>query len=152
MTAAGSTTMTPLRLAVKIRTLRARPPMTTEFERVLARRGTWNRSRVWYKSQKEHWLGWLSEYGGSGYYGRKDSHRSAEFVYNHIVCSPMVLWLAEASGIPNASVAKARQAALSASPQFQAQSAAIRKIIPWEMIESRLDKSARRSQGLGKTA
>jgi hypothetical protein len=135
--------MTPHRLAAKIRKLRARLPMTTEFERVLVRRGIWSNSRVWYTSQKEHWLGWLSEYRGSGYYGREHSHRSAEFVYNHIVCPPMVLWLAEASGIPKVKVAEAQRTALSAKPHLPAQSAAIRKIIPWRMIEVRLNKPVR---------
>lgn len=88
--------------------------MTTDFECILAKDSTWSRAGAWYKTQKEHWLGWLAEYRGPGYYGRKNSHRSAEFVYNHIVCPPMVLWLAEASGIPKPMVAKAAQAALSA--------------------------------------
>jgi hypothetical protein len=127
--------MTPRQLAAKIRKLRARVPITTAFEGVLRR----DRGRcVWYTSQKEHWLGWLSEYHGPGYYGRTNSHRSAEFVYNRIVCPPMLLWLAEASGAPKARVADAKQAALSASPHLPAQSAAIRRIITWEMIEVRL--------------
>lgn len=139
---AGST-MTPQQLSAKIRKLRPRVPMTTQFERTLVQRSLWSNDGVWYTSQKQHWIGWLREYGGPGYYGRKNSKRSAEFVYNHIVCSPMVLWLGEASGIPKASVAKAKQAALSSGPQLQAQSAAIRRIIPWELIEVRLDKRGR---------
>ena len=130
--------MTPNTLATKIRKLRVRVPMTNEFERMLVRRGAWNNHDAWYSSQREHWLGWLSEYQGPGYYGRKNSHRSAEFVYNHIVCPPMVLWLAEASGVPKTRVSEARHAALSAKEQLPARCAAIRKIIPWEMIEARL--------------
>ena len=133
--------MTPTRLAANIRKLRARVPVTTDFERVLARRGNKTIDRAWYTSQKEHWLGWLSGYDGPGYYGRKNWHRSADFVYTHIVCPPMVLWLAEASGVPRTQIAKAKQTALSAGPHFAAQCAAIRKIIPWEMIEARLSKS-----------
>ena len=78
--------MTPQQLATKIHKLRDTVPITAEFERVLVRSGIWNRRRASYATQKEHWLGWLSEYNGPGYYGRKSSHRSAEFVYNHIVC------------------------------------------------------------------
>jgi len=133
--------MTPNRLATKIRRLRANVPITTEFERVLSKRGTWRRVGVSYTSQKEHWLGWLSEYHGAGYYGRQaDPHRSAEFAYNHIVCPPMVLWLGEASGVAKAKVSAAKRAALSADPHLPALSAAIRKIISWEMIEARLTK------------
>jgi hypothetical protein len=129
--------MTPQELAAKIRKLRPRVPMTTQFERSLVQRGLWSNDGVWYKSQRQHWIGWLREYSGPGHYGRKNSKRSAEFVYNHIVCPPMVLWLGEASGVPSASVTKAKQAALSSS-SVQAQSAAIRRIIRWEMIEVRL--------------
>lgn len=127
--------MTPHQLAAKIHKLRARVPITSGFESVLTRRGIWSRSRAWYTSQKEHWLGWLSEYDRPGYYGRRNSHRSAEFAYNHINCSPMVLWLVEAAGVPRATVTKAKHAALSANPHLSSQSAAIRRIVPWGMIE-----------------
>lgn len=150
--------MTPLQLAARIRSLRETVPITTEFERALTRREIWSKNRAWYTTQKEHWLGWLSEYRGSGYYGRKNFHRSAQFAYNHIVCPPMVLWLAEASGVAKVKVAEAKGAALSAKT-LQAQSAAIRRIIPWEMIEDRLDergrygkKSSTRSEQGKKTA
>jgi len=132
--------MTPHQLSAKIRNLRETVPMTAEFERILTRRGSWNGNQVWYTSQRQHWLGWLKGYKGPGYYNRKDWHRSAEFVYKHVVCPPMVLWLAEASGVPKAKVAEAKQAALSATPSLPSQSAAIRKTIPWEMIEVCLDK------------
>ncbi len=136
--------MTPQQLATEIRNLRETVPITTEFERVLTRRGIWSRSGVWYTTQKEHWLGWLKGYKGPGYYNRKDCRRSAEFVYNHINCPPMVLWLVEASGgVPKATVVKAKQSALSARPHLPTLSAAIRRIIPWEMIEVRLDKRGR---------
>jgi hypothetical protein len=136
--------MTPRQLATKIRKLRERVPTTTEFERVLIKRGTWGTTRLWYTSQKQHWLGWLSEYDGAGFYGRKNSNRSAEFVYNHIVCPPMVLWLGEAAGVPRAKVAAAKKAALSARPHLPAQSAAVREIISWEMIERNLGRPGRK--------
>ena len=107
--------MTPNKLRTTIGTLRERVPVTAEFERVLTKRGTWSSSDVWYTTQNEHWLGWLKGYKGPGYYERKDWHRSAEFVYNHINCPPMVLWLGEASGVPRTIVAKAEQAALPAA-------------------------------------
>lgn len=136
--------MTPSQLAVRIRKFRERPPHTTNFENILANRGTWSKSRTWYTSQKEHWLGWLSAYKGPGYYDRKNWHRSAEFVYNHIVCPPMVLWLGEASGVPTTTVARAKRAALATPPQFAAQCAAIRKTIPWQLIEPYLVRSGKR--------
>jgi hypothetical protein len=134
------TKMSPRTLAAKIRNLSARPRITTQFERILRNRGLWNRNGVWYTSQKEHWLGWLSQYDGPGYYKRKNHNHQADFAYNHINCPPMVLWLGEASGIPKAKILAAKKAALSASPALPAQSAAIRKVIPWELIEARLKK------------
>jgi len=54
--------------------------------------------RVWYTTQKEHWLGWLHEYDGPGAYGRiPGKQRDAKFAYNHIVEPKMLLWLIEAS-------------------------------------------------------
>jgi hypothetical protein len=50
----------------------------------------------------------------------------------------MLLWLAEASGIPKATVVNAKKSALGSSDYLAAQCAAIRKIIPWKMIEVRL--------------
>jgi len=82
--------MTPQGLARKIRNFRPHPPVTVSLERDMARRRA-SGNPVWYQSQKEHWRGWLAEYHGPGYYGRKNSRRTAEFVYNHINCAPMVL-------------------------------------------------------------
>jgi hypothetical protein len=132
--------MTPRGLATKIARLPATLPITTAFERDLRKLRIWGTGSVWYVNQKEHWLGWLKGYSGPGYYERKDWNRDAEFVYNHIVCPPMVLWLGEASGISPLLVRKAKRAALGARPSLTAHSAAIRKIIPWSLIEDRLRK------------
>ena len=54
----------------------------------------------WYATQKEHWLGWLSEYHSPGAYGRKShSRRDARYAYNHIVEAKMLLWLVQAAGV-----------------------------------------------------
>ena len=134
--------MTPRMLASRIVKLPATLPITTAFERDLRKLRTWGTTSVWYSTQKEHWLGWLKEYGGPGYYARKDWNRDAEFVYNHIVCPPMVLWLGEASGISLILIRKAKKAGLSAGPSLSAQSAAIRRVVPWELIQDRLVKSS----------
>jgi hypothetical protein len=92
----------------------------------------------WYLTQKEHWLGWLDDYHGPGYYGRQASTpRNARFAYNHIVEVEMLLWLAKASGVSASRLAKARAAAR-AVPSRQAKSGAVRQIIPWEVIEEAL--------------
>jgi len=92
----------------------------------------------WYKTQKEHWLGWLGEYHGPGAYGRQDSTpRNARLAYNRIVCVEMLIYLAKAAGVSPSRLAKAH-AAERAAPSLQAKSGAVRKIIPWEIIEQRL--------------
>jgi hypothetical protein len=131
--------MTPQALRRKIKGFEATPPVTLGFERALTKQGAWSAEGVWYRSQKEHWLGWLSEYDGPGAYGRKMSViRSAEFAYNHVVCPPMVLWLGEASGVKKSLIFQAKKSALAASRKLQSKCAAIRRIVPWSKIEESL--------------
>src|ERR1700680_3404466 len=81
--------MTPQALRQKIKGFESTPPITLSLESALTKQGTWSAEGVWYRSQQEHWLGWLSEYDGPGAYGRKTSVvRSAEFAYNHVVWRP----------------------------------------------------------------
>src|SRR5689334_23136726 len=51
---------------------------------------------------KKHWLDWLEEYGGAGYYNRRrpSAQRGAMFIYNHLHCPPMLSWLAEQAQVP----------------------------------------------------
>jgi hypothetical protein len=132
--------MTPKQLAEKIKKFRPHPPITDLFEGALRKRGRWGTKPVWYVSQKQHWLGWLSEYDSPGYYGRKNRGQSAEFAYNHIMCPPMLLWLAEASGVAKKKVIEANKAAFSAPAPLAAQCAALRRSIQWDMIEPRLSR------------
>ena len=144
--AAREANMRPQALARKIRHFPERPPLTTEFECILHLRRHWSRTNVWYGSQREHWLGWLRHYDGPGYYGRKQWDRTADFAYNHLNCPPMVLWLAEACGVPKHRVRSAMKASLTASRSLPAMCAAIRREIPWRLIEDRLQGSARASK------
>ena len=100
-----------------------------------------DRPGIWYRTQKEHWLGWLGEYEGPGGYGRQvQSGRDARFAYNHIVNPQMLLWLNEAAGVDSSLVSASREAA-SNKTTMMAQSGAIRKIMPWKMVESALFNS-----------
>jgi hypothetical protein len=133
------TAMTPRLLLRKIKELRVRAPITVSYSRALVARGVWSDEGVWYTSQKEHWLGWLSEYDGPGAYGRKSwAGRSAQFVYNHIGCPPMPLWLAEAAGVSRTKVLAAKRSSLSARGNRATHCAMIRAVIPWPVIEERL--------------
>ena len=92
----------------------------------------------WYTTQKQHWLGWLGEYHGPGAYGRKsNAKRDARYAYNHIVQFKMLLWLTEAAGVRNGLVISARRVCKGAS-SLQQKSAAIRKHIPWDELETAL--------------
>lgn len=131
--------MTPKALRRKIRKLPNEAQITAAYERVLIARGIWSSEGVWYTSQQEHWLGWLSEYDGPGAYRRKRwLGRSAEFVYNHIGCPPMLLWLAEAAGVSRREVLATKRSALAARRNRATHCAVIRKAIPWPAIEERL--------------
>ncbi len=78
-----------------------------------------NNPTVWYRSQREHWIGWLSDYYGPGAYGRKSPPpKEARRVYNRIVCPQMLQWLlAQASG-------------------------RIRKLFPWDYVQTILEAYA----------
>jgi hypothetical protein len=94
--------------------------------------------RVWYRTQKEHWIGWLEQYDGPGAYGRKIGiKRDARFAYNHIVCPPMLLWLAQASAVPSDLVRAALDESAKA-PTLHQKSATIRRYVPWDMMAKAL--------------
>ena len=99
----------------------------------------------WYTTQKEHWLGWLREYHGPGAYNRiRETKRDARYAYNHIAEVEMLLWLIAAAGAPP-SVVRAASLAASREVSLAARSAAVRKIVPWEVLEHMLWDSERSS-------
>ncbi len=133
--------MTPQQLKNKIKLLKLPARVTTQFITSLASIEMWDydREAKKYVNQQEHWVGWLSQYSGPGAYGRKGGvNRDAQFSYNHIACPPMLLWLGEASGISKPVLQLAVKDALSANKSFLSQCSAIRRVIPWEDIESKL--------------
>jgi hypothetical protein len=96
------------------------------------------RPGIWYKTQKEHWLEWLKGYQGPGGYGRKvDKARDARFAYNHIVNYEMLLWIIAAAGVKPGLVNAARRASTHGST-LQQKSAAMRKLVPWELLAGAL--------------
>lgn len=92
------------------------------------------RDHIWYLTQKEHWIGWLSEYHGPGAYGRKtEQNRDARFAYNHVVCPQLLLYLVRAIPLRPELIDAAEQAYLSGSSLME-KSGAIRKVAPWSEI------------------
>ena len=94
-----------------------------------------------YKSQKEHWLGWLGDYDGPGFYQRKThAGRDAKYIYNHIMCSPMLLYLPEALGVSTVLIKKAYDEVIKTNePKMAKQCRTIRSIIPFEVLEPKLE-------------
>ncbi len=91
----------------------------------------------WYRSQKEHWLGWLGDYHTPGAYSRSQmSPTEARTVYNRINCAPMLFWLCEAAGIADSRLKESFDAvAQLSSGRVASQCAALRRIIPWADVE-----------------
>ncbi len=91
-----------------------------------------------YENQREHWLKWLRDYDGPGAYGRKvHKGRTAEYAYNHIVEWRMLAWLIETAGVDGKRV-RAADAAAKKHSDLKSKSAAIRSIVPWDVVERAL--------------
>ena len=119
--------MTPKQLRRKIALLPNHAPITEAFDATLGHLGQ-HHQNAWWSNHKEHWLGWLKDHNGP----------TAEFVYNHINCPPMLTWLAEASGVRTASVHAAVEAALAAQRSWNSKCGAIRRLIAWGEIANQL--------------
>src|SRR5450432_1034484 len=131
---------TPAQLRKAIARLSPASPFTDAFsKRWSALRQRLNtqgeRKKVWYHTQHEHWLGWLGGYEGPGAYGRQNWSRSAAFAYNHIVNPQMLIYVAEATDIDRALLKAAAKGALASRATMGSMSGAIRRLIPWKLIE-----------------
>ena len=129
------------RLAALLATRNERYPVSDRYEATYAAGGRW------WSSQREHMTAWMSEIGGPGAYGRKSRGSTARQAYNRLQCAPGLLWLAEAVGVPEATV-RAAAAAAGGRGRPATQCAAIRRLISWQMIEEKLeviDRERRRS-------
>ena len=96
--------------------------------------------RVWFKTQKEHWLGWLNNYDGPGAYGRQPGmHRDARYVYNHVVNPYMLLYLIDALAMPPDIIVSA-ELACKVGKTLMEKSGLIRKIVPWSAVHAASEK------------
>lgn len=129
--------MTPEALRRRIRRLDPGGAVTASLTKALL---AGKPSTTWYETQQEHWDGWLREYDGPGYYGRKNSDRDAKYIYNHIQCAPMLLWLAEAAGVPHKTLLAATRAVLAAGLSTSKQCAGLRRVIPWAEVRMALER------------
>ena len=120
----------------KLRKLKVKTPITDEFE---GRNKPGFVNTAWYSYQGEHWEGWLNGYAGTGFYNRKNNQRTAKFIYNHIMCPPMFIWLAETIGIDKNLISKAVESA-NTTKEYQRRCGIIRQFLPWEVIEEAILK------------
>lgn len=127
--------MTPLVLRAHIKPLPEYLPRTKALESALREGVGFN--RAWYRSQKEHWLGWLAEYHGPSAYDRSEVKRDARFVYNHIQCAPMLFWLSEAIEMPSNILDTTFKAVVVAPNRGAQRCAALREYLPWDQIADR---------------
>jgi len=129
--------MTPEELRLVVARLPSSLPLTDELEgRVKG--GAAVGKRTWYSTQKEHLIGWLGEYSGQGAYGRQGRNHDARHMYTHFQCAPGLLWLAEGVGVPHDLLVRGALAIRAAGPSGRTQSAAFRRVVPWECIEAAL--------------
>lgn len=120
------------RLAALLATRAEHYPVSFAYERYYLPAGGW------WSSQREHMTVWMGEIAGAGAYGRKSRGSTARQAYNRFQCAPGLLWLAEAVGVPEGAV-RAAAGAAGGRGRPSTQCAAIRRIIPWQMIEERLE-------------
>ncbi len=91
-----------------------------------------------YTTQQAHWLGWLNPNVDTGSFERRGAEqRDAYFVYNHIIEVKMLLWLIAESGLDETVQAAVRQAA-DEGKTLAGKSAAVRRVVPWSMLEAAL--------------
>ncbi len=117
--------MTPETLRAHVRPLPEYLPRTRAMEKAISVGVGFD--GAWYRSPKEHWLGWLSGYNGAGAYGRSNqTPRNARYAYNHIQCAPMLFWLAEALGFDTDKLDAAYDAVIAIDAKGARQCAALR--------------------------
>ncbi|MBG6107386.1 hypothetical protein [Frigoribacterium sp. CG_9.8] len=89
----------------------------------------------WWTSQHEHVIAWFNEIDGPGAYKRRSRGLGARHGYIHFQCAPGLLWIAEAVGVDPVLVQLAADAAAGVG-RPATQCAAIRRVLPWQQIET----------------
>lgn len=119
---------TPKQLLARVRQLEAAPPISSQIMPPRC-----------YANHQEHWIGWLREYDGPGYYGRGGhSISDASVVYNRVQNLGMIVWLAEAAGVHTGRVKQAHMTSTALGGRVAAQCGAARKLLPWAMVAKAL--------------
>jgi hypothetical protein len=129
------TKMTPRELGERIKHLPSKAPLAESLRRTMS--GD-EEADLGSEMRKNQFVNWLAGYDGPGYYGRLNWNRSAEFAYNHMHSASALMWLAEAAGVPRFALEKAMAEVLGAEPNMPSQAAALRRVLPWALVEALL--------------
>ena len=116
-------TYTPKQLLARVRTLE-------EFLPISGKIGLSHH----HDSHRDHWIKWLREYDGPGYYNRKNHQRDAAYIYSHVQSAGMVVYLAEAAGLDTNVVQHAFLLATNTAGNKAAVTAAARRVVPWPLV------------------
>ena len=110
--------------------LEAHPAVAEKYE------PDWQHRNVWYKSQKQHVMGWMRAqmtHGGDTSYHRDNLNISARTSYNHWNNPGMALWLLAALGERDEAVINAAEEAYN-EPNVRRRSGIVRKHFPFDRV------------------
>ena len=98
---------------------------------------------AWYRSQREHWLGWLAaKEHEQRTLGKDPASVTAGLRWRYLNCGPMMLWLAEATGVDQTLLESATRAVIVAAKAVKtdhpSHGKAVRTVISWNPIEPAL--------------
>lgn len=94
----------------------------------------------WYGSQREHMLGWLVfQQCEAIRKGIDPDQNMAGPMWSRLKCSPLMFWLAEASGVEADILFQAQQAAIAATAinpkDGNPHGRLMREVLPWNLVE-----------------
>ncbi|PRY19293.1 hypothetical protein CLV78_1259 [Aliiruegeria haliotis] len=121
------------------------PPATTQLEQEI-KIGTGFHNK-WYRSQREHWLGWMAwQCYQQRLKGNDPSRVDAKGVWSRLKCSPLMFWLAECAGVEedilNKATEQAKKAARINPKDGNPHGTLIREVLPWEVLADALERCA----------
>ena len=92
-------------------------------------------SKGGYDTHRDHWIGWLEDYDGPGFYGRSDWGVDARTVYQRLNNGRMIVWLNEAAGERSVLIRTTiREMKLRGNGRKQTEAKIARAHHPWEGV------------------
>lgn len=129
-----------------------RPPRTVALEQRI-QIGTGFHGK-WYRSQREHWLGWsVVQECQSRMLGKEPAEIDAGTVWGRLKCSPMMFWLAECAGVSDALLDEAESKAIEASginaTDGNPHGKKMRSVLPWSLVATAMSSGSPPPAALG---